>query len=197
MAKKRSSSEVFWVEPKTRGIIPLNAFHLPRNLIKVMKNKKFILTINTSFERVIRACGSPEAGREETWINNQIIDAYVHMHSCGYAHSVEVWKETQLVGGLYGLAMGGAFFGESMFSLQSHASKVALASTLIRLKSTNFTLFDVQFITPHLARFGAVEVSRQNYLSQLKSALRKQCDFLSFPANTTSQRILQEIAHIS
>lgn len=197
MARKRSSSKVFWVDPETRGVIPLNAFHLPRNVIKIMKNNRFSLTTNTSFENVIRACGSSVAGRAETWINDQIISVYKSMHSDGHAHSVEVWEEKHLVGGLYGLAIGGAFFGESMFSLQTNASKVALATTLIRLKSSNFSLFDVQFVTPHLARFGAIEISRHNYLSQLRSALEKKADFLRLPLNATSQRILQEIVHTS
>lgn len=197
MARKRSSSKVFWVDPETRGVIPLNAFHLPRNVIKIMKNNRFSLTTNTSFENVIRACGSSVAGRAETWINDQIISVYKRMHSDGHAHSVEVWEEKHLVGGLYGLAIGGAFFGESMFSLQTNASKVALATTLIRLKSSNFSLFDVQFVTPHLARFGAIEISRHNYLSQLRIALEKKADFLRLPLNATSQRILQEIVHTS
>jgi len=197
MAETRTSEELFWIEPKIRGIIPLERFHLPTGVTRLIRQKKFRVSVDKAFGKVIRACGSPEAGREETWINDEIIDLYTRMHVEGHAHSIECWDLGGLAGGLYGVAIGGVFFGESMFSFQKDASKVALAYTVARLKAGAFTLFDVQFVTPHLARFGAVKVAKEKYLMLLQAALQGKADFSPLPEDATPQRILQEIAHTS
>lgn len=197
MAEARASDELYWIEPKIRGIIPLEAFHLPHSLARLIRKGKFRVTVNTAFGKVIRACASPEAGREETWINEDIIDLYTRLHAEGLAHSIECWDLGELAGGLYGVALGSAFFGESMFSLKRDASKVALAATVARLRAGSFTLFDVQFVTPHLQRFGAVKVAREKYLMLLQEALAGKAEFMKLPVDASPQRMLQEIAHTS
>ena len=197
MAENRSSDELYWVEPKIRGIIPLEAFHLPRGVARLIRKAKFRVSLDRAFGKVIRACGSPEAGRKETWINEEIIDLYTRLHVEGFAHSIECWHGGELAGGLYGVAIGSAFFGESMFSLKRDASKVALAAAIARLKAGGFTLFDVQFVTPHLQRFGAVKVVREKYLMMLQEALTGKADFLRLPEDASPHRMLQEIAHTS
>jgi leucyl/phenylalanyl-tRNA---protein transferase len=197
MAEARASDELFWIEPKIRGVIPLKAFHLPKGVARVLRQERFRITVDQAFGKVIRACGSKEAGREETWINDEIIDLYTRLHVEGHAHSIEVWETGVLAGGLYGVAIGGAFFGESMFSLTNGASKAALAATVARLKAGGFTLFDVQFVTPHLARFGAVKLAKERYLMLLPEALAGKGDFFKLPVDASGQRIVQEIAHTS
>ncbi|HXV74317.1 MAG TPA: leucyl/phenylalanyl-tRNA--protein transferase [Sphingomonadales bacterium] len=203
MAETRASDELYWIEPKIRGLIPLDTFHLPKGVARLMRKGAFRLSVNQAFGRVIRACGSAEAGRKETWINDEIIDLYTRMHVEGYAHSIEVWNGGEareagaLAGGLYGVAIGSAFFGESMFSFRPDASKVALAATAARLKAGGFTLFDVQFVTAHLQRFGAVKVAKEKYLLLLQKALAGNADFLKLPADAQPQRMLQEIAQTS
>ncbi len=168
------SGEIGWYSPDPRAILDLERFRIPRSLRLTMKKEPFDIHINKSFKETIRAC----AMREETWISKEIIEAYCRLHEEGYAHSVEAWKGDQLVGGLYGVAIGGAFFGESMFSFERDASKVALVALVRRLRERGFLLLDTQFITPHLARFGAVEISRKEYLTRLATALEQQCRFV-------------------
>jgi leucyl/phenylalanyl-tRNA--protein transferase len=167
MADSRDAAELFWVEPRNRAILPLHRFHLSRSLRRRLRSGRFAVTLDRAFGRVITAC----ADREETWINADLERAMLALHGSGHAHSVEIWKEDSLVGGLYGVKLGGAFFGESMFSRERDASKVALAWLVARLKAGNFTLLDCQFMTEHLASLGAISVPRETYVALLSAAL--------------------------
>ena len=173
MADSREG-EIGWYSPEMRAIFLLDNFIVPRSLRQTINKKIFEIRISTRFEEVMRACGE----RNETWISEEIILSYVLLHRLGYAHSVEAWKDDLLVGGLYGVALGGAFFGESMFSRVRDASKVALVALVERLNQKGFELLDTQFMTPHLARFGAVEIPREEYLKLLKKSINKQCKFI-------------------
>ena len=167
MADSRDAGDIFWVEPRNRAIIPLEEFHLSRSLAKRVRSGTFTVTCDRAFHHVLLAC----ADREETWINSVIERATLGLHAVGHAHSIECWHEEELVGGLYGVKLGRAFFGESMFSLMTDASKVALAWLVARLRVGHFTLLDCQFMTPHLASLGATTVDRQTYVGLLGSAL--------------------------
>ncbi|HLS68969.1 MAG TPA: leucyl/phenylalanyl-tRNA--protein transferase [Kiloniellales bacterium] len=177
MAENRQSEELHWVDPDLRGVLPLDAVHLPRKLYRRLKRQDFLVTCNQAFAQVIRACAEPAANRPETWINPTIERLYSELHCIGFAHSVEVWtardEGRQLVGGLYGVSLGAAFFGESMFTRATDASKVALFHLIIRLRRGGFLLLDTQFTTPHLRRFGAVDVPRDHYKGLLGRALRE------------------------
>lgn len=162
-----------WFSPDPRGILPLERFHAPHGLARVLRKGVFQIRIDTSFTEVIWRC----AERDETWINDEIIASYTRLHELGHAHSVEAWKDGELVGGLYGVALGGAFFGESMFHKVTDASKVALAALVDRLRAQRFVLLDTQWLTPHLARFGATEVSRRQYMYLLGRAVVHSCTF--------------------
>lgn len=177
MAKSRGDTDVFWVQPKLRGVIPLDRFHASRSLRKRLRKGTYTVTIDTAFAAVMAGCAESTENRADTWINNRIIDLFSELHDAGLAHSVETWEGDQLVGGLYGLAMGAAFFGESMFCRASDASKVALCHLAGILKAGGFTLLDTQFITDHLKQFGTVEISQKEYLAQLSSALARQGTF--------------------
>ena len=177
MANDRHDREIFWVEPRRRGVLPLDAFHVPRSLKKVLRTGRFHVTVDRAFERVIRACAEPAPGRLRTWLNDELIDAYCDLAAAGHAHSVETWHADSLVGGLYGVSMGAAFFGESMFSKQSDASKVALVHLVERLKSRGFKLLDSQFMTEHLRQFGGIEIDRESYRRQLRDALLTNASF--------------------
>jgi leucyl/phenylalanyl-tRNA--protein transferase len=163
-----------WFSPDPRGVMELDAFKISRSLRQRIRQGVFDVRINRHFEQVVRAC----AERNETWISDVILRSYVGLHRLGYAHSVESWREGQLVGGLYGVAIGGAFFGESMFSRERDASKVALAALVERLTLVGFTLLDTQYLTPHLARLGAVEIPRDQYLKRLREAVTLERSFL-------------------
>jgi leucyl/phenylalanyl-tRNA--protein transferase len=166
--------EIGWFSPDPRAIIPLDySFHVPHGLERVLKRGLFELRFNQSFETVMRAC----AGRKETWITGEIIESYCELHRRGFAHSVEAWREDRLAGGLYGVAIGGAFFGESMFHRETDASKVALHGLVERLRDRGFTLLDTQWLTPHLRQFGAMEIPRRRYLRLLADATRRGCYF--------------------
>ncbi len=160
-------NNISWYSPDPRTIIPLDKYNIPRSTQQLIRKRTFRIELDNRFESVMRGC----AGREETWINEDIIESYVELHKLGYAHSIESLDSEGLAGGLYGVALGGAFFGESMFSLRSGASKVALAFLIERLKSREFNLLDTQYITPHLQMFGAVEIPRKRYLALLKQAM--------------------------
>jgi leucyl/phenylalanyl-tRNA---protein transferase len=172
MADARDDAAAYWVEPKRRAILPLHGFHLSQSLAKVIRQGRFQVTTDTVFAQVINTCAEATDTREETWINPDIEAAFVEMHRRGMAHSVECWRDGVLVGGLYGLAMGRAFFGESMFSRATDASKVALAWLVARMKIGGFELLDCQFMTDHLASLGAVEISQAKYLALLEQALK-------------------------
>lgn len=171
MADHRDADSVYWVEPRTRAILPIDGFHLSASLRKTIARDRFRVTADTAFERMIQLCAESADNRPETWINSGIEQVFVTLHRMGYAHSIECWDGDDLVGGLYGLALGRAFFGESMVSRRTDASKVALAWLVARLKAGGFTLLDCQFQTPHLASLGAVEIDRSDYCALLAGAL--------------------------
>jgi leucyl/phenylalanyl-tRNA---protein transferase len=189
MAKSRGDSDVFWVQPKLRGVLPLDAFHLPRSLRKRLRQGTFTVTIDQDFEGVMAGCAEATDTRADTWINDRIIQLFNELHRAGVAHSIEVWKDGALAGGLYGLAMGAAFFGESMFSRETDASKVALTHLVGMLKQGGFVLLDTQFITDHLKQFGTIEISQQDYLAQLSDALTQKGRF----EGPLSQRDLEAV----
>jgi leucyl/phenylalanyl-tRNA--protein transferase len=164
-----AGGEIGWYSPDPRAVIPLDAFHIPKTLLRRVRSGRYTVTTDRAFDAVIRTC----AAREETWISPEIIRAYSALHRKGIAHSVECWRGEELAGGLYGVALGGVFFGESMFSRLVDASKVALVHLVGILRSGGFTLLDIQFLTPHLVRFGAVEIPRSEYLRLLESGLGK------------------------
>ncbi|MEI7791556.1 MAG: leucyl/phenylalanyl-tRNA--protein transferase [Alphaproteobacteria bacterium] len=173
MAERRGDPTLYWVSPEKRGIIPLDTFHVPHRLARTVRSGAFTVTADTAFRDVIEACAAPAPGREETWINDEILRLYCALHSTGHAHSIECWQDRELVGGLYGVRLGAAFFGESMFSRARDASKVALVHLVDGLKRGGFVLLDSQFITAHLARFGAIEIPREQYLMKLAHALSR------------------------
>lgn len=166
-------NKIYWYSPDPRAIIPLEDFKISRSLKQVIKKNIYVIKINTRFEDVINAC----ADRKETWISDEIIGSYINLYKLGYAHSVESWYNDELVGGLYGVAVGSAFFGESMFSRMKNASKVALNALVNILKNNGYLLLDVQYITPHLRQFGAIEIPKENYLKILGNALKKANKF--------------------
>jgi leucyl/phenylalanyl-tRNA--protein transferase len=167
MSEGRNDPRVFWVDPERRGILPIDGFHLSRSLRRTLLRQPFELTLNMAFEDVVRGC----ADRSETWINDTIFRAYFALHRMGFAHSIEAWSGDRLVGGVYGVALGRVFFGESMFSDETDASKLALATLVAHLGQTGFELFDTQFVTDHLASLGAVEVPRAEYHHRLEAAM--------------------------
>nr|WMC94737.1 leucyl/phenylalanyl-tRNA--protein transferase [Aminobacter aminovorans] len=177
MAESASDPEVFWVRPETRGIIPFDGFHVPHSLAKTIRQGHFEIRFDSDFEGVIDACAERRAGRLSTWINAPIREAYTHLHRIGNAHSVEAWRDGELVGGLYGVSLGRAFFGESMFSRETDASKVCLVHLVERLRERGFLLLDTQFTTDHLKRFGAVDVPRDKYEKLLAKALLGEATF--------------------
>jgi len=173
MAERRDDPELFWVSPDMRGIIPLDGFHVPRRLARTVKSDRFRITTDLAFVDVMKACAAPAPGREQSWINAEILRLYTALHASGHAHSLECWHEGKMVGGLYGVALGAAFFGESMFSLKTDASKVALVHLVARLIGGGYELLDTQFLTAHLARFGTIEIPRREYLVRLRQAIAK------------------------
>jgi leucyl/phenylalanyl-tRNA---protein transferase len=180
MADTREAEDIFWVEPRQRGVLPLDAFHLPRSLAKALKQEQFRHSHDLAFGAVIRACAASAPGRDQSWINQSIHDAYCRLHAEGHAHSIETWNlDGQLVGGLYGVRIGAAFFGESMFSRRTDASKAALAHLVARLRAGGFRLLDTQFLTAHLARFGGCELKRAKYMTALDAAIRRPADWTS------------------
>lgn len=162
-----------WFSPNPRGILPLDAFRVSSRLTRTIRQQRFEVAVDRAFETVIRACGA----RDETWITEEIVESFVNLHRLGYAHSVETWQDGQLAGGLYGVALRGAFFGESMFHEVTDASKVALHALVERLRLAGYRLLDIQWVTPHLASFGAVQVPRRRYLGMLEDALKLDCSF--------------------
>lgn len=177
MARSRDENRLYWIDPERRGILPLDGFHVPKSLRRTLRGGRFDIGCDTAFETVMRACGEATADRPETWINEQIVRLFVELFELGLAHSVEVRQDGELVGGLYGLALGGAFFGESMFSRRTDASKTALVHLVARLRHCGFRLLDTQFVTDHLKRFGAVEIPRAEYQKRLAEALDEPARF--------------------
>ncbi|WP_428149418.1 leucyl/phenylalanyl-tRNA--protein transferase [Brevundimonas sp.] len=171
MGEDREDPRVYLVEPEQRGVIPLDAFHIPARLRRTIRNEPFVVRVDTAFDAVLHACAASGPGREETWINDPIMSLYLDLHMRGHAHSIECWRDEVLVGGLYGVTLGGAFFGESMFSRATDASKVALAHLVARLRLGGWRLLDAQFRTPHLDQFGLLEIPQRAYLKRLADAL--------------------------
>jgi leucyl/phenylalanyl-tRNA--protein transferase len=174
MAERRGDPTLYWVSPEKRGIIPLDGFHVPKRLARTVRSGSFTVTADRAFRAVMEACAAPAPGREESWINDEILRLYTALHASGHAHSIECWRDGRLVGGLYGVRLGAAFFGESMFSRERDASKVALVHLVEGLRHGGFVLLDTQFITSHLARFGAIEIPRARYLRMLQDALNHE-----------------------
>jgi leucyl/phenylalanyl-tRNA--protein transferase len=193
MSEGRDDPEVFWVDPRMRGVFPLDGFRISRSLARTMRRGHFHVTVDTAFVDVVEGC----ADRDETWINDTIFDLYGTLFARGFAHSVEVWQGKRLVGGVYGVTIGAAFFGESMFSRASDASKVALAYLIDRLQLGGFQLFDTQFITPHLESLGAVEIPRKTYQSLLLAATSSDASFTAPGAIPTAQDVVQRNAQTS
>ena len=176
MGEARHDPRVFLVEPEQRGVIPLDRFHIPARLRRTVRSEPFVVRADTAFASVLDACAAATPGREDTWINGPIRRLYLELHARGHAHSLECWKDERLVGGLYGVTLGGAFFGESMFNRERDASKVALVHLVARLKLGRWALLDAQFLTEHLSQFGAVETPQAAYLGLLTPALRVKND---------------------
>jgi len=177
MADDADDPEIFWVQPEVRGVLPLDAFHIPKSLAKKVRQAPFDIRINTAFRQVIGACAETTTDRERTWINRTIRDLYCQLNGMGHAHSVEAWDDDQLVGGLYGVTLGRAFFGESMFSRKTDASKICLVHLIERLRERGFVLLDTQFTTEHLKRFGAIDVPHDEYEDMLADALAGEAEF--------------------
>ncbi|MEZ5994561.1 MAG: leucyl/phenylalanyl-tRNA--protein transferase [Hyphomonadaceae bacterium] len=190
MAESRDDDGFFIVDPDWRCIFPLDRFHVPRRLARTLRQQRFVFTINREFTEVIDACAAPDADREDTWINPDIRSLYIDLHRRGGAHSVEVWQDNELAGGLYGVALGGAFFGESMFSWRRDASKAALVHLAARLRFGGFKLLDAQFITPHLEQFGAQTLPRRIFQALLSTALETRGDFFALPQSESGADLL-------
>lgn len=171
MSESADDPDIYWVQPEIRGIIPLDRFHVSKSLSKRIRQEPFRIRINTAFEAVMRACAEPVENRPSTWINSKILDLYSQLHAMGHAHSVEAWEGDELIGGLYGVSLGAAFFGESMFSRRTDASKICLVHLVERLKSSHFKLLDTQFTTDHLKTFGAIDMPKAQYEMVLAHAM--------------------------
>jgi len=194
MARQHDDPKLYWVDPEKRGILPLKDFHLPRSLKKVLRRGEFDMRIDTAFEEVLALCAESTARRPETWINSEIDRLFTDLHHAGLAHSVESWRDGKLVGGLYGLSLGSAFFGESMFSRATDASKAALAYLVALMKKGGYTLLDTQFVTEHLAQFGAIEIPRRDYLRLLAQALDRPASFAGGLNSEEVVRLLETAA---
>jgi leucyl/phenylalanyl-tRNA--protein transferase len=181
MAESADDPTIFWVEPEQRGVIPLQGLRVSSRLARTVRSDRFTVTANRAFARVIDGCAAPQPGREDTWINGRIRQLYTELHRLGHCHSVEVWEGEELAGGLYGVSLGRAFFGESMFHRARDASKVALVHLVARLIAGHFTLLDTQFVTEHLRSLGAVEVPRARYRMLLDDAVAGLADFATLP----------------
>lgn len=198
MAEARDDDGLFWIDPDARGILPLKSFHIPKKLVSSVRRDTFEVRVDTAFREVIRACAAPARARETTWISERIEALYAELHERGFAHSVECWQDGSLVGGLYGVRLRGAFFGESMFHRATGASKVALVHLVARLKAGGFALLDTQFVTDHLKQFGAIEIPRGEYKARLRdSLLLEDADFYRLPASSPGSVALQAITQTS
>ena len=197
MGESRDDPSLYWVDPLERGILPLEGFHVPRKLKRTIRQHPFDVTVDTAFRATMVACATPAPGREGTWINDRIVDLYCELFERGYAHSVECWQDGRLVGGLYGVSLGAAFFGESMFSRATDASKVALTYLVARLKAGGFRLLDTQFVTDHLSQFGATEIPRADYKEMLAAAIEQPSDFFTLPLDAQPSDVLQSVSQTS
>jgi leucyl/phenylalanyl-tRNA--protein transferase len=194
MAESADDPGLYWIEPEARGIIPLDRFHVPRRLARTVAQDVFEIRIDTDFPGVIGGCAAVADGRAKTWINARIRRLYGELFELGHCHSVEAWQDGRLVGGLYGVRLGAAFFGESMFSRERDASKVALVHLVARLRAGDFRLLDTQFTTAHLKQFGAIDVDRRQYHRLLEAAITRRADFNALPRNATGRDVLDALA---
>ncbi|HEY8351885.1 MAG TPA: leucyl/phenylalanyl-tRNA--protein transferase [Sphingomonadales bacterium] len=197
MAESAAAPDVFWLDPERRGIIPLDRFHIPRRLARSIRQDIYEVTTDRAFARVLEGCAETDEKRRETWINDLIFDLYVKLHEMGHGHSVECWEDGRLVGGLYGVSLGAAFFGESMFSRARDASKIALVHLVARLRAGGFELLDTQFVTPHLRQFGAEEIPRAAYRQRLSRAIAKHADYWALPESISGSAAMQAITQTS
>lgn len=193
MAETRDDPEVYWVDPQHRGILPLDGFHISRSLARQMRRGDLTATLDVAFNQIIDGC----AARDETWINDTIRDLMDQLFDAGYAHAFGIWRDDRLIGGMYGLTIGGAFFGESMFSAATDGSKVTLAFAVDHLRRCGFSLFDTQFLTPHLATLGAIEIARADYHDRLADALAQRADINSVALECDPQAVVQRITQTS
>nr|PZN86497.1 MAG: leucyl/phenylalanyl-tRNA--protein transferase [Pseudomonadota bacterium] len=190
MAESADDPQLYWIEPQARGVLPLDQVRVPKRLRRTIRQERYQIRIDTDFAGVIAGCAAPKPGRRTTWINDRIRKLYRELHRLGYCHTVEVWDGERLVGGLYGVALGGAFFGESMFSEVRDASKIALIYLCARLIYGGFVLLDTQFVTDHLRQFGTIEVDRAEFHRQLEAALKINGDFFRLEPEPTAERVL-------
>jgi leucyl/phenylalanyl-tRNA--protein transferase len=197
MAESADDPGLHWIEPETRGILPLDSFHIPRRLARTVAQEVFEVRVDSDFEAVIEGCAEAAADRPKTWINRRIRRLYTALFGLGHCHSVETWRDGRLVGGLYGVKLGAAFFGESMFSRERDASKVALVHLVARLNAGGFRLLDTQFTTRHLAQFGVIEIDRRRYQRLLDSAIRQDADFYRWDGGATGEEALQSASQTS
>lgn len=197
MARSRADESVVWVLPDIRGVLPLNEARAPKRLIRTLRKEPFEVRINTRFADVVAGCARSAKGREDTWINHAIEEAYLELHRAGFAHSVECWRRGKLVGGLYGVSVGGVFCGESMFSLERDASKIAMLHLIARLKAAGFSLLDTQFHTTHLAQFGVRECPDTDYQAMLAGLVDAPADFRTGPVQLSTLTVLQSITQTS
>ncbi|MCZ4352991.1 leucyl/phenylalanyl-tRNA--protein transferase [Roseovarius aestuarii] len=193
MSDGRNDPEIHWVDPRLRGVLPLDRFHISRSLGRRMRTASYSVTLNADFIGVLDGC----ADRQETWINAEIRRLYLQLATLGHAHSLEIWQDAKLAGGVYGVILGTAFFGESMFSTRTDGSKLALAHLVDHLRRCGFTLFDTQFITPHLSTLGAVEISRSAYRAALEQALQRRADIHALPLDTDPYSVWQRSTQTS
>lgn len=197
MAERRDDSTLYWIDPEKRGILPLDKFHIPKRLRRTVRQGRFDIRCDAAFDEVILNCANSGPGRTETWINDEIVRLYVELFSMGRAHSVEAWLDGDLVGGLYGVSLGAAFFGESMFSHVTDASKVALVHLVARLCKGGYLLLDTQFVTGHLSQFGAMEIHRAGYRDVLARALEENATFYGDFSDSELAEYLQSMTQTS
>lgn len=197
MAESRDDPHLYWIDPEARGILPLDGFHVPKRLKRTIRQRLFDIRIDSAFHEVMHGCAATAPGRDGTWINKRILELYSELHEHGHAHSVECWREGKLVGGLYGISIGAAFFGESMFSRETDASKVALVYLVARLIRGGYRLLDTQFVTAHLVQFGAMEISREAYRERLMLAIATGADFYSLALDAAPEEVLQSVTQMS
>lgn len=197
MAESADDPQLYWIEPQARGLLPLDSVIVPSRLRRTIRQTPYQVRINTAFDGIIEGCAASRPGRQTTWINTRIRNLYRDLHKLGYCHTVEVWDGARLVGGLYGVALGGAFFGESMFSDVRDASKLALVHLCARLIHGGFVMLDTQFVTDHLRQFGTIEVNRVEFHGQLDAALKVKADFLLLDENATPEQVLDIVKSAS
>jgi leucyl/phenylalanyl-tRNA--protein transferase len=197
MAESADDPTLYWIEPEERGVLPLDQVRVPKRLARTIRQEKFEIRVDTSFHGVIGGCAAARAGRRTTWINRRIAELYEELFRMGYCHTVESWLDGRLVGGLYGVHLGGVFFGESMFSTERDASKVALVYLVARLVYGGFKLLDTQFVTEHLRQFGAIEISRPEFHKRLSEALQVHSGFHELPLGAAASDVLQLVSQTS